>query len=62
MTTVFTLTRAVPFFERCGFRITNKEQFPEKIWKDCHLCPLVHDCDETALIMRLGRDSERTPS
>ena len=52
--TVFTLTRAVPFFERCGFRISNKERFPEKIWKDCHLCPLMHDCDETALILELG--------
>lgn len=54
ISTVFTLTRAVPFFERCGFRITDKKRFPEKIWKDCHLCPLVHDCDETALILQLG--------
>jgi amino-acid N-acetyltransferase len=47
---LFTLTRAVGFFERQRFEITDKERFPEKVWKDCQLCPLMEDCDETALI------------
>ncbi len=51
---LFTLTRAVGFFERQGFAITDKDRFPEKVWKDCHLCPLVDDCDETALIRPLS--------
>src|SRR5438093_5683664 len=33
--TVFALTRVVPFFERLGFVVTDKERFPEKVWKDC---------------------------
>lgn len=47
--TLFTLTRAVPFFEKQGFTITDKSVFPEKIFKDCQACPLIDDCDETAL-------------
>src|SRR5215207_11172071 len=37
--TVFALTRAVPFFERLGFVVTSTERFPEKVWKDCVICP-----------------------
>lgn len=47
--TLFTLTRAVAFFEKQGFTITDKSVFPEKIFKDCQACPLIDDCDETAL-------------
>ncbi|MEM8863590.1 MAG: N-acetyltransferase [Chloroflexota bacterium] len=46
---VFALTRAVKFFERVGFEITEKENFPDKIWKDCSICPLINACDETAV-------------
>lgn len=49
--TLFTLTRAVPFFEKQGFSITDKSVFPEKIFKDCQACPLIDACDETALWM-----------
>jgi amino-acid N-acetyltransferase len=51
--TIFTLTRAVPFFERLGFVITDKERFPEKVWKDCVVCPLQQCCDETAMMVEL---------
>ena len=51
--TIFTLTRAVPFFERLGFAITDKERFPEKVWKDCVVCPLQQCCDETAMVVEL---------
>lgn len=46
---VFALTRAVKFFEKVGFEITDKENFPDKIWKDCSICPLIDACDETAV-------------
>lgn len=51
--TLFTLTRAVVFFERHGFSITDKTVFPEKVLKDCQACPLIDACDETALWMDL---------
>jgi amino-acid N-acetyltransferase len=51
--TVFALTRAVPFFERLGFLVTDKERFPEKVWTDCAVCPLQQCCDETAVALEL---------
>jgi amino-acid N-acetyltransferase len=51
--TLFALTRAVPFFLACGFTITDKDRFPEKVWHDCQKCPLVHNCDETAMVLDL---------
>jgi len=51
--TVFALTRAVSFFERLGFRVTDRARFPEKVWKDCVVCPLQHACDETAVVLEL---------
>jgi amino-acid N-acetyltransferase len=51
--TVFALTRAVPFFERLGFSVTSKEHFPEKVWRDCAICPLQMYCDETAVMLEI---------
>ncbi len=51
--TLFALTRAVPFFTRLGFAITDKENFPEKIWHACRLCPIQENCDETAVVLPL---------
>ena len=53
--TVFALTRAVSFFERLGVVVTDRDRFPEKVWKDCVVCPLQHACDETAVVYELGR-------
>ncbi len=46
---VFALTRAVPFFEKLGFAATVKEDFPEKVWRDCIICPVRDACDEVAV-------------
>lgn len=54
--TVFALTRAVAFFERQGFRVTDRERFPEKVWRDCVRCPLRDRCDEVAVAMRLDAE------
>ena len=54
--TIFALTRAVSFFTRLGFVISARESFPEKVWKDCVVCPLQHHCDETAVVFEMGRE------
>ena len=51
--TVFALTRAVPFFERMGFVVTDRQRFPEKVWTDCVICPLRERCDEIAVVLEL---------
>jgi len=51
--TLFALTRKVSFFERLGFVVTERTRFPEKVWHDCRLCPLVDNCDETAMILEI---------
>jgi amino-acid N-acetyltransferase len=52
--TLFALTRRVAFFERFGFQVSERLRFPEKVWHDCRLCPLIENCDETAMV--LGSD------
>jgi amino-acid N-acetyltransferase len=51
--TLFALTRAVPFFQKMGFSVTEKERFPQKVWTDCQACPLMEMCDETAMVLEL---------
>jgi amino-acid N-acetyltransferase len=52
--TIFALTRAVGFFEKLGFVVTSNDRFPEKVWRDCVLCPLRANCDETAVVLELS--------
>jgi len=47
---VFCLTRRPGFFSRMGFETAPHEDFPEKIWSDCRLCPLQSRCDEQAMM------------
>jgi amino-acid N-acetyltransferase len=54
---VFTLTHAVPFFERCGYHQVDKSELPHKIWNECVRCPLFPNCDEVALVRAV--DPER---
>ncbi|MBI3584564.1 MAG: N-acetyltransferase [Nitrospinae bacterium] len=51
---VFTLTYVPKFFEKMGFKIVDKAQFPHKIWGDCVKCPKFPSCDETALIIEVS--------
>jgi amino-acid N-acetyltransferase len=60
ITHVFTLTRSVSFFEKQGFAISPKENFPRKIWKDCLRCPLLQNCDEVAMLLPLAGESALT--
>jgi amino-acid N-acetyltransferase len=56
--TLFALTRAVPFFESAGFRKTEKIWFPQKVWRDCALCPFLENCDEQAVVLDLRLNAE----
>ncbi len=47
---VFTLTHAAGFFERCGYHQIDKSELPHKIWNECVRCPLFPNCQEIALI------------
>lgn len=51
---LFALTYRAHFFERLGFEVVDKTQFPEKIWSDCAICSKKDKCDETAVLIRIG--------
>ncbi len=51
---LFALTRQIPFFERFGFKISSRDRFPDKVWRDCLQCPLIDACDETAMVLQLA--------
>jgi amino-acid N-acetyltransferase len=51
---LFTLTYETGFFACLGFRETDKDVLPQKIWADCVHCPkFPNNCDETAMLCRL---------
>jgi argininosuccinate synthase len=60
--TIFALTRAIRFFERCGFIRTPKENFPEKVWRDCVSCPMLASCDEVAVTIQLDQVDRPIPN
>ncbi|WP_239617442.1 N-acetyltransferase [Cohnella mopanensis] len=47
---VMALTYEAAFFQKNGFKIVDKEIFPEKVWTDCVNCPKQHCCDEIAVV------------
>ncbi len=47
---VFCLTYSPEFFSKCGFRLIDTSEHPQKIWGECFKCPKFPDCDESALI------------
>lgn len=48
---IFALTYEKDFFARLGFKIIDRHDLPEKVWRECIACPKVDACDETALIL-----------
>lgn len=42
-------TRIPDFFLRYGFHVADKEDLPDKAYKDCQRCSRQHACDETAM-------------
>lgn len=49
---IFVLTYTPDFFKKHSFFEVSREEFPEKIWKDCAKCKDRDNCSETALIYR----------
>ncbi|GMR09966.1 MAG: N-acetyltransferase [Anaerolineae bacterium] len=52
--TLFALTRATGFFQKLGFELSPAARFPEKVWRDCRMCPIQDRCDEVAVVMYLN--------
>jgi amino-acid N-acetyltransferase len=50
VTSVCLFTRIPEFFARMGFATAVREQIPDKLYKDCHRCPRLNNCDEVAMI------------
>ncbi|WKE65294.1 argininosuccinate lyase [Gallaecimonas kandeliae] len=50
---VIVLTRVAGFFDKQGFKVIFKDSLPEKVMKDCKLCPRQDNCDEIAMEHRL---------
>lgn len=46
---VIVLTRSADFFRRLGFKDADKSRWPEKVMKDCEMCPRKYNCDEIGL-------------
>jgi amino-acid N-acetyltransferase len=47
---VFALTSAVGFMERCGWHQIDKSELPQRIWGECVRCPSFPNCQETAVM------------
>ncbi len=43
-------TRIPQFFFHFGFRVVERTQLPDKIYKDCQTCPRLYACDEVAMV------------
>ena len=50
VTCICLFTRRPEFFGRLGFALAQREDLPDKIYKDCHACPRFHCCDEVAMV------------
>ncbi|MGM7317910.1 argininosuccinate lyase [Idiomarina sp. ST10R2A5] len=56
---VIVLTRVPDFFEQRGFNHCSKDTLPEKVMKDCEICPRLANCDELAMEYHLEQPSEQ---
>ena len=50
VTCICLFTRKPEFFSRLGFATARREDLPDKIYKDCRVCPRFHCCDEVAMV------------
>ncbi|WP_417448183.1 argininosuccinate lyase [Idiomarina abyssalis] len=56
---VIVLTRVPDFFEQQGFNHCSKDTLPEKVMKDCEICPRLANCDELAMEYHLEQPNEQ---
>jgi amino-acid N-acetyltransferase len=50
VTGVCLFTRIPEFFSRLGFSVVTREDLPDKLYKDCCVCPKLRNCDEVAMV------------
>lgn len=53
---VFVLTYVDNLFKKLKFKPANKQQLPEKIWKECRFCAKVLKCDEKCLVYLISNN------
>lgn len=51
---VFALTYQQGFFEKCGFKVVQKESLPQKVWGECVNCPKFPNCEEIAVTIDIN--------
>lgn len=51
---VFTLTYQPDFFKKHRFEVVDKSELPQIVWAECIKCVKFPDCDEIAMMRRLG--------
>ena len=49
VTCVCLFTRIPDFFDHHNFRVVDRTQLPDKIYRDCQTCPRLYACDEVAM-------------
>jgi len=57
---IFAFTYVPEFFKKLGFSEVERGELPLKAWKDCLRCPKFQNCDEIAVLKRLGNVVEIT--
>jgi amino-acid N-acetyltransferase len=57
---VFALTLTTKFFEGMGYSVVDRARFPEKICRDCVVCPRRMACDEICVAKLLDAGAMRT--
>jgi amino-acid N-acetyltransferase len=57
VTEVFALTLTTAFFESMDYAVVDRARFPEKICRDCVVCPRRMACDEICVAKSLHADA-----
>jgi len=55
---IYALTYSVDFFQKLGFRLIDKNELPQKVWRDCIRCVKFPDCDENAVIYTIESSTQ----
>lgn len=50
---VFALTYVPDFFEKLGFRVAEKSEFPQKVWTECIHCIKFNECKEIPVVYEI---------
>lgn len=50
---IFALTYQVEFFKRVGYELIDINSLPEKVFKECVICPFKDNCNESAVLKLL---------